>query len=65
MYVAMGTSFWCRTVSMTPGRAAGPLFIPKLDLQTRSGHNFMYNADHGNGVPWHFSTFSLVYSLSC
>lgn len=38
------------------------LFIPKLDLQTRSGHNFMYNADHGNGVPWHFSTFSLVYS---
>lgn len=33
MHMALGTSFWCCTVSVTPGRAAGHLSFPTLDLE--------------------------------
>lgn len=33
MHVALGTSFSCGTVSVTPGRAAGHLSFPTLDLE--------------------------------
>lgn len=33
MHVALGTSFWCCTVSVTPGRAAELLSFLTLDLE--------------------------------